>query len=85
MKKLLLATTAAAAFIAMPAMAQDGDVEVDASVDIEYSNNIDTSLTTDATFLKLVGILGGAFVTGGNRGRQFGGGDHRRQAAAARC
>jgi len=48
----------------MPAMAQDGDVEVDASVDIEYSNNIDTSLTTDATFLKLVGILGGAFVTG---------------------
>ncbi|MCR9180467.1 hypothetical protein [Erythrobacter sanguineus] len=69
MKKLLLATTAAAAFVAMPAMAQNHngaplDVEVDASVDIEYSNNIDTSLTTDATFVKLVGILGGAFVTG---------------------
>jgi len=62
MKKLLLSSVAASAFIAMPAMAQDADVEV--SVDLDYSNNIDTSLTTDATFFKLVGILGGAIVTG---------------------
>jgi hypothetical protein len=69
MKRLLLATTAATAFIAMPALASNGhngplDVEVDAEVDIEYENEIDTSLTTDATFFKLVGIVGGAFVTG---------------------
>lgn len=70
MKKLLLCTVAASAFVAAPAMASqdnDGpplDVEVDASVDIEYENNIDTSLRTDATFFKLVGIIGGAFVTG---------------------
>ncbi len=72
MKKLLLASVAASAFIAVPAMASqdngpDGpplEVEVDVEVDIEYDNEIDTSLTTDATFFKLVGILGGAFVTG---------------------
>jgi hypothetical protein len=69
MKRFLLATTAATAFIAMPALANDNgggplDVEVDAEVDIEYENEIDTSLTTDATFFKLVGIIGGAFVTG---------------------
>lgn len=70
MKKLLLCTAAASAFIAVPALASqdnDGpplDVEVDASVDIEYDNHIDTSLETDATFFKLVGIVGGAVVRG---------------------
>jgi hypothetical protein len=71
MKKLLLASVAATAFIAAPAMAsqENGrddplDVEVDVEVDIEYENEIDTELETDATFFKLVGIIGGAFVTG---------------------
>ncbi|QIQ85686.1 hypothetical protein [Erythrobacter sp.] len=74
MKKLLLSTVAASAFIAVPAMAQNHggnghggpmvDVDAEVEVDIEYENEIDTELETDATFFKLVGILGGALVTG---------------------
>lgn len=70
MKKLLLCTAAASAFIAVPAMASQDhggpslDVDVDAEVDIEYENSIETNLETDATFFKLVGILGGALVRG---------------------
>jgi hypothetical protein len=70
MKKFLLATTAATAFFAMPVMAQNGhggpslDVDVDVEADITYENEIRTRLETDATFLKLVGIIGGAIVRG---------------------
>lgn len=73
MKKFLLATTAATAFIAMPVMAQNGhnghngpslDADVDVEADITYENEIRTRLETDATFLKLVGIIGGATVRG---------------------
>ncbi len=70
MKKFLLATTAATAFIAMPVMAQNGhggpslDADVDVEADITYENEIRTRLETDATFLKLVGIIGGAVVRG---------------------
>lgn len=70
MKKLLLCSAALSAFIAAPVMASQDhggpplDLEVDAEVDIEYENNIDTSLETDATFFKLVGIVGGALVRG---------------------
>lgn len=68
MKKLLLSTVAASAFIAAPAMAQNGsdplDVEVDVEVDLEYENEIETELETDATFFKVVGMIGGALVAG---------------------
>lgn len=70
MKKLLLCTAALSAFVAVPAMASQDhggpslDVDVDADVDIEYDNHIDTSLETDATFFKMVGIIGGALVRG---------------------
>lgn len=70
MKKFLLATTAATALIAMPVMAQNGhggpslDADVDVEADITYENEIRTRLETDATFLKLVGIIGGATVRG---------------------
>ncbi|MCU0946922.1 MAG: hypothetical protein MUF47_01535 [Porphyrobacter sp.] len=68
MKKVLLASAAISAVVATPAWSQSNDgplnVEVDASVDIEYENDIRTRLETDATFVKLVGILGGAFVRG---------------------
>jgi hypothetical protein len=70
MKKLLLCTAAFSAFVAVPAMASQDhggpslDVDVNADVDIEYDNHIDTSLETDATFFKLVGIVGGAVVRG---------------------
>ncbi|MFL0672418.1 MAG: hypothetical protein ACJLS3_13645 [Erythrobacter sp.] len=68
MKKLLLAGAAVSAFIATPAWSQNNhspvDVEVDAEVDIEYENRVRTRLETDATFVKLVGILGGAIVRG---------------------
>ncbi|TIX51551.1 hypothetical protein [Alteraurantiacibacter aquimixticola] len=67
MKKLLLSTVAASAVIATPVLAQEGsslEVNVDADVDIAYANNIDTSVTTDVTYWKLVGLLGGALVRG---------------------
>ena len=68
MKKVLLTSAAISAVVAAPAWSQSNDgplnVEVDASVDIEYENDIRTRLETDATFVKLVGILGGAFVRG---------------------
>lgn len=67
MKKLLLVSAAASAFLAAaPAMAQDDgpDGESSLEVDLRYANNIDTSITTDATYFKLVGLIGGAFVTG---------------------
>lgn len=70
MKKLLLCTAAVSSLIAAPAMAgrdNDGrslDVDVNADVDIEYDNHIDTSLETDATFFKVTGIIGGAVVRG---------------------
>lgn len=68
MKKVLLASAAIAAFIATPAWSQSNgsplDVEVDVEVDLEYENRINTRLETDATFVKLVGILGGAIVRG---------------------
>jgi hypothetical protein len=69
MKKFLLATTAATAFIAMPTMAQNGDgppldVEVDAEVDITYENEIRTRLETDATYLKIVGLFGDVTLDG---------------------
>lgn len=70
MKKLLLCTAAVSSLIAAPALAgrdNDGrslDVDVNADVDIEYDNHIDTSLETDATFFKVTGIIGGAVVRG---------------------
>jgi hypothetical protein len=68
MKKLLLASAAVSAFIATPAWSQSNhspvDVEADVEVDIEYENRVRTRLETDATFVKMVGILGGAIVRG---------------------
>jgi hypothetical protein len=68
MKKFLLATTAAAAFIATPAMAQNGhdgpSLDADVDVDLTYENEIKTRLETDATFLKLVGIIGDVTLDG---------------------
>lgn len=69
MKKFLLATTAATAFLAVPVMAQDSDgpsldADVAVEADITYENAIRTRLETDATFLKLVGMIGGAVIRG---------------------
>lgn len=72
MKKVLLASAAISAFLAAPVWSQNNhnhdngplDVEADVEVDIEYENDIRTRLETDATFVKLVGILGGAVVRG---------------------
>jgi hypothetical protein len=70
MKKVLLASAAISALMAAPVWSQNNhsngplEVEVDAEVDIEYENEIRTRLETDATFVKLVGILGGAVVRG---------------------
>ena len=68
MKKFLLATTAATAFIAMPAMAQNGhdgpSLDADVNVDLTYENEIKTRLETDATFVKLVGIFGDVTLDG---------------------
>ncbi len=62
MRKLLLAGAAVTALIANPAFAQSDGHDVD--VDINYENNIDTSLETDATYFKLLGLIGGALVRG---------------------
>lgn len=64
MKKLLLSTVAISALLASPVLAQETDGPVEVSVDLEYNNSIDTSLDTHATYWKLVGLLGGAIVTG---------------------
>lgn len=65
MKKLLLSTVAATAVLAAPVFAQsNGEGGIDGEANVSYNNNIDTSITTNATYWKLVGLLGGALVTG---------------------
>lgn len=68
MKKVLLASAAISAFMATPAWSQSNgsplEVDVDVEVDLEYENRINTRLETDATFVKLLGMLGGAVVRG---------------------
>lgn len=66
MKKLLLATAAVSAMIAAPAYAQNGGADGDSSleVDLRYANNIDTSVTTEVTYYKVVGLVGEAILTG---------------------
>ncbi|MCL6251216.1 hypothetical protein M3P36_09210 [Altererythrobacter sp. KTW20L] len=63
MKKLLLSTAAASALLTNPAFAQ-GNGPVDVDVDLEYNNTIDTSIETDVTYWKQVGLFGGAFLRG---------------------
>ncbi len=64
MKKLLLSTVAASAVLAAPVFAQDNGGGIEGEANVSYNNEIDTSITTDVTYWKLVGLLGGALVNG---------------------
>tara|TARA_R110000772_G_scaffold5252_20_gene18833 strand:- start:181 stop:1197 length:1017 start_codon:yes stop_codon:yes gene_type:complete len=64
-----MASAAGLAFIATPVLANGNhnggaDGESSVEVDLRYANNIDTSLTTDVTYKKHVGLIGGALVLG---------------------
>ena len=69
MRNILMASAAGLAFIATPVLANGNhnggaDGESSVEVDLRYANNIDTSVTTDVTYKKHVGLIGGALVLG---------------------
>ena len=65
MRTLLLTAVAASAILAAgPAYAQSAEGSLSGSANVDYKNVIDTQITTDVTYWKLVGLFGGALVTG---------------------
>ncbi len=65
MRALLLSAVAASAIlVAGSANAQSVEGGLSGSANVDYNNEIDTQITTDVTYWKLVGLFGGAIVTG---------------------
>ncbi len=65
MRALLLSAVAASAIlVAGSANAQSVEGSLSGSANVNYNNEIDTQITTDVTYWKLVGLFGGAIVTG---------------------
>lgn len=62
MIKTLLFASAATLAVASPALAQDGTGTIDAS--LTFNNNIDTSIVTDVTYTKNVGLFGNVNISG---------------------